>query len=82
LVSAMLKLLSPDGVLLIGNFRPNECAVFMEHLIDWRLIYREESDLHRLAARAVELSGRPATVRVLAEPNNRNLFLELRLAQC
>ncbi len=40
--------LNPGGVLMIGNFRPNPDKIFMDHLLEWRLIYREAEELARL----------------------------------
>ncbi|MCD4721323.1 MAG: class I SAM-dependent methyltransferase family protein [Desulfobacula sp.] len=39
------EFLNPGGVLVIGNFRPNPDKIFMDHLLEWRLIYREQDEL-------------------------------------
>jgi len=40
--------LNPGGVLMIGNFKPNPDKIFMDHLLEWRLIYREPQELTQL----------------------------------
>lgn len=40
--------LNPGGVLIIGNFRQNPDRLFMDRLLEWRLIYRESDDLMQL----------------------------------
>jgi extracellular factor (EF) 3-hydroxypalmitic acid methyl ester biosynthesis protein len=55
--------LNPGGVLMIGNFRPNPDRIFMDHLLEWRLIYRQEAELTQLFAKS--LFGRQ--VEILAE---------------
>lgn len=37
--------LKPGGMLVVGNFKPNPDKVFMDRLLDWRLIYREKEEL-------------------------------------
>ncbi len=40
--------LNPGGILMIGNFRPNPDKIFMDHLLEWRLIYRQPNQLTQL----------------------------------
>ncbi len=37
--------LNPGGRLMVGNFRPNPDKVFMDRLLEWRLVYREPAEL-------------------------------------
>ncbi|MBI9088056.1 MAG: cyclic nucleotide-binding domain-containing protein [Desulfobacterium sp.] len=37
--------LNPGGSLMVGNFRPNPDKVFMDRLLEWRLVYREPEEL-------------------------------------
>lgn len=55
--------LNPGGVLMIGNFRPNPDKIFMDHLLEWRLIYREAAQLTELFEKS--LFGKQ--VEILAE---------------
>ncbi len=55
--------LNPGGVLMIGNFRPNPDKIFMDHLLEWRLIYREAEELTQLFEKS--LFGK--TIEILAE---------------
>jgi len=45
--------LNPGGVLMIGNFRPNPDKIFMDHLLEWRLIYREAEELTQLFGKSL-----------------------------
>jgi len=41
--------LSPNGRVILGNFHPaNPNRAFMEHVLEWRLIHRNEEDMNRL----------------------------------
>lgn len=42
-------LLAPGGEMILGNFHPrNEDKALMDHVLDWRLIHRDEGDMDRL----------------------------------
>ena len=67
--------LRPGGLLVIGNFGPDTSGQnLMEHLMDWFLIYRDQSEI---AALAPESAARE-DCRVRAEDAGANLFLEAR----
>jgi CRP-like cAMP-binding protein len=40
--------LNPGGSLMVGNFRPNPDKVFMDRLLEWRLVYRDVETLFSL----------------------------------
>jgi SAM-dependent methyltransferase len=41
--------LKPGGSVVLGNFHPrNPNKAFMDHILDWKLIHRDEQDMHRL----------------------------------
>lgn len=41
--------LRPGGRVILGNFHPrNSGKAFMDHVLDWRLIHRDEADMNRL----------------------------------
>lgn len=41
--------LAPGGKVVLGNFHPgNPDKALMDHVLDWRLIHRDEDDMHRL----------------------------------
>jgi len=43
------QLLKPGGRVIFGNFHPqNTQKAFMDHLLDWKLIHRNEADMDRL----------------------------------
>jgi len=51
LTTLMFEALRPGGTLLIANFLPNILDVgYMESLMDWHLIYRDDQDMLNLAA--------------------------------
>jgi extracellular factor (EF) 3-hydroxypalmitic acid methyl ester biosynthesis protein len=67
--------LQPGGLLVVGNFAPNlPVRNFIEHFLEWFLIYR---NARQLAALAPEQAS-PADCRVVAEPTGTNVFLEVR----
>ncbi|WP_022666970.1 cyclic nucleotide-binding domain-containing protein [Desulfospira joergensenii] len=42
--------LKPGGHLIVGNFKSGPDRIFMDHIVDWKLILREEEDFKRLFA--------------------------------
>jgi extracellular factor (EF) 3-hydroxypalmitic acid methyl ester biosynthesis protein len=67
--------LSPGGLLVVGNFAPSTPVKnFIEHFLEWFLIYR---DGDRLASLAPE-QAHPEDCRVMGEPTGANIFLEVR----
>lgn len=63
LVNRCHEHLNPGGVLIIGNFRQNPDRLFMDRLLEWRLIYRESEDLAKL----FDKSGFGRNVEIIAE---------------
>lgn len=71
LVNKCHEYLKPGGTLIIGNFgHENENRVFMDHILQWKLIHRSEQDLKSLFARS-PFGNR---VEITAEENRVNLF--------
>jgi extracellular factor (EF) 3-hydroxypalmitic acid methyl ester biosynthesis protein len=67
--------LAPGGLLTVGNFSPNlPVRNFIEHFLEWFLIYRNAKQLAELAPQQAS----PADCRVVAEPTGTNIFLEVR----
>ena len=63
--------LKPGGVFIVGNFNTNNPnRAFMDHLLQWKLIYRDEFDIRDT------LAGTPfgTNVEVLAETQKLDLF--------
>ena len=51
LTAALFSALRPGGTLLVANFAPNLPDIgYMEAIMDWRLIYRDERDVEEFAA--------------------------------
>ncbi len=49
ILNAMHSMLKPGGEIIVGNFHDTcESRVFLDHILDWKLIYRTEEDMHRL----------------------------------
>jgi extracellular factor (EF) 3-hydroxypalmitic acid methyl ester biosynthesis protein len=66
--------LAPGGVALVANMIPeNPSRWYMEHHLEWYLIYRSQTDLLELAARAAPR----AKLRVLEEESGVNPFVEI-----
>jgi CRP-like cAMP-binding protein/SAM-dependent methyltransferase len=63
--------LKPGGIVIIGNFSPaNPDRVFMDHMLYWRLIYRDSDQMRQIFAES-DFGG---AIEVLAEPEGVNLF--------
>ena len=68
--------LAPGGKTILGNFDPR-CPnrVFLDHLLEWRLIYRTPDDMRRLFASS-KFGDRPVDIRY--EEQGINLFASCR----
>ena len=78
LVNRCHEHLKPGGVLIVGNFGPqNPNRVFMDHILNWKLFYRDSAELQGLFA------GTPFgnRVEVLAEEQGVNLFAIARKSE-
>jgi CRP-like cAMP-binding protein/SAM-dependent methyltransferase len=74
LMNYAYNLLKSGGKLILGNFHPsNPDRAMMDYVLDWRLIYRTEEDMHRLYS--LSRFGRPYT-NIRFEPAGINLFAE------
>ena len=68
------RLLRPGGRVILGNFHPaNPNKVFMDYVLDWKLIHRDEDDMHRLFG--ASRFGRSCTD-IWFEDERINLFAE------
>ena len=64
--------LAPGGRSILGNFHTsNPTRGLMDHLLDWRLIHRDEADMRRLAQAA---GFAPDATQCCFEPAGVNLF--------
>lgn len=64
--------LAPGGQVVLGNFHPaNPDKALMDHVLDWKLIHRDEEDMHRLFEASA--FGRRCT-EIRFEPERVNLF--------
>ncbi len=76
LINWMHDKLRPGGRVILGNFHPrNPTRGLMDHVLDWRLVYREEGDMDRLYK--TSKFGRPCS-RVVFEDEGIDLFAECR----
>jgi len=68
----MKDCLEPGGEIMLANFLPGHLAIgWMDAVMDWHLIYREEADLHRHAA---EIG---MTARTFRDPTDSIAFCEM-----
>lgn len=70
LVSRCHEHLKPGGQLVIGNFAPFDDQLFMDHILQWELIYRTEDELKELFIDTP--FGK--NVRIISEQEQVNLF--------
>ena len=64
--------LKPGGSVVLGNFHPvNPNKAFMDHILEWKLIHRDEQDMHRLFGQSK--FGKAAD-RILFEQEGINMF--------
>ena len=69
------NILEDKGKIVVGNFCDNnKSRPYMEMVLDWNLIHREEYDLLRLADQS---TGSAGSAQVFSEPLAVNLFLQL-----
>ena len=72
-IKVCYKQLKPGGVLVIGNFAPhNPERMFLDHLIHWRLIYRDK----RAIRDAFINSPFGDQIEIFAEEQGINLFVK------
>jgi SAM-dependent methyltransferase len=68
-------MLAPGGRVILGAFhKRNPTRAMMDHVLDWRLVHRDEVDMNRIARASA--FGKPCS-RFLYEPQNINLFAEI-----
>lgn len=76
LTAILFDMLSPGGRLLVANYAPGGFSTgYMETFMDWRLIYRDDSALERLASEVP--AERIAGKRLFKNSNNHITYLEL-----
>lgn len=74
LLAKQVQLVRHGGRIMISNFaRDAADRGYMEAFMDWKLIYRDEQDMLRLAERA----GPGCTARVFREPSGQVVFLDV-----
>ena len=66
---------APGGILVVGNFSPcTPVRNFIEHFLEWFLIYRDANQLGALAP----IQAAPEDCKVVSESTGANIFLEAR----
>lgn len=74
LLDQIYDALAPGGRVVLGNFhRDNSFKTFMDHVLEWKLIHRDEADMHRLFQ--ASRFGRRCT-QIHYEETGVNLFAE------
>jgi ubiquinone/menaquinone biosynthesis C-methylase UbiE len=62
IINRMYDMLKPGGEIIIGNFHIScESRVFLDYMLDWKLIYRTEEDMQRLFAKS-QFSSNKVTI--------------------
>jgi extracellular factor (EF) 3-hydroxypalmitic acid methyl ester biosynthesis protein len=68
----LYRWVTPGGLVVATNVHPrNDVRYFLDHLLDWNLIYRGQSQMEALAPEGVECA-------VETDPTGLNVFLEIR----
>jgi extracellular factor (EF) 3-hydroxypalmitic acid methyl ester biosynthesis protein len=79
LTSVLFDMLRPGGALLIGSCTPDRRDIgYMQAIMDWRLIYRDEPEMLSLSRRIDPVRVGAATT--FREPHQNIVFLELTRA--
>jgi len=66
--------LAPGGRVMLGNFHPrNPFKVFMDHILEWQLIHRDEAQMNELFQRS---KFKRSCTNILFEDSGINLFAE------
>lgn len=74
LLNFSYEALSKGGSLMVGNFHTrNHAKAFLDHIIDWKLVHRDESDMDRLYRDS--LFEQPST-RIIFEEEQVDMFAE------
>lgn len=72
LIQAFHQWLNPGGLLIVTNVHPkNPFRYFMEHIVEWHLVYRSETEFKKLAPEYVPSS-------MYSDPTGVNIFMEIR----
>jgi extracellular factor (EF) 3-hydroxypalmitic acid methyl ester biosynthesis protein len=75
LIAKLHRLLAPGGQLYVGNMVPeNPCRWFLEHHLDWFLLYRSREELLAMGEEAVP----GARTWIVNEPTSVNPFLVIQ----
>ena len=78
MIKSLSRFLSDKGVLIVGNFAPHDGQAFMEHILDWRLLYRTPEQLLKLGQSClVDMNGN-YDIEVVGEENETHLFMLMR----
>ncbi len=80
LVTALLLLLNPGGLLVVGNFTHHDAMTMMDHLADWPLRYRTGEELLALAGPALRHDPKHYEAQIVTEEIGLMLFLTVRKA--
>jgi extracellular factor (EF) 3-hydroxypalmitic acid methyl ester biosynthesis protein len=68
----MKQCLAPDGEIMLANFLPGHLAIgWMDAVMDWHLIYRDEADMERHAAE-IDMAAR-----TFRDPTDSIVFCEM-----
>lgn len=74
LLNRIHEMLRPKGKVILGNFHPNNpTKALMDHVLEWKLIHRNEKDMDRLFSQSFFAK---ASTRMRFEPQGVNLFAE------
>lgn len=74
LINYIYKILKPGGKVILGNFHSaNPNKAFMDYVLDWRLIHRDENDMNRLFNSS---KFQKTCTKIFFEERKINLFAE------
>jgi extracellular factor (EF) 3-hydroxypalmitic acid methyl ester biosynthesis protein len=77
LVELFCTMIRPGGIVIVTNVaQSNPRKAWMEYVMEWNLIYRDETEMADLVPDGLNLKG----TKIEADSTGVNLFLEIELA--
>jgi extracellular factor (EF) 3-hydroxypalmitic acid methyl ester biosynthesis protein len=74
LLNKIHGMLKPGGKVILGNFHPkNSCKAFMDHILNWKLIHRNEGEIRNIFEKS---AFNCVPTKIYFEDQGINMFVE------